>query len=108
MPMAQAENVIQNAILEYLSIRGIFCWRNNNQPTYDAKTKRYRAKSKYSLNGIPDILGILPDGRFLGIEVKTQTGRVSDAQKVFIATGLKNNALVFVARSVGDVIARGL
>lgn len=57
-----------------------------------------------SAPGVPDIVGILKDGRFLGIEVKTDRGRLSPHQERFIQNINDAGGIAFVARSVDDVI----
>lgn len=101
--MSAAENQIVDAILTYLELSGIYAWRNNNTPVYDAKKKTMRQMPKGSLKGVPDILGIFPDGRFLGIECKTKTGRPTINQKRFIEIADRLNAVCFVARGIKDV-----
>lgn len=70
---------------------GIFTWKQWQGPMSQPR-------------GVSDILGILPDGRFLAIEVKTRTGRVSEYQASFLYEITKNGGVAFVARSVEDVI----
>ena len=53
--------------------------------------------------GVPDIVGILPGGRFLGIEVKTAKGKLSDKQAYFKEMIEKNGGLYILARSIEDV-----
>jgi len=79
----QLERDLQNTIIEYLKIRGVFCWRQNNTPIYDAANKRYRAMPKHSMKGIPDILCVLPGSRFIGIEVKMEGKYLAPDQRVF-------------------------
>jgi len=57
-----------------------------------------------STPGVPDIVGILPDGKFLAIEVKTAKGRLSPHQERFIQNINDAGGLAFVARSPEDVI----
>lgn len=57
-----------------------------------------------STAGVPDIVGITKDGRFLGIEVKTKNGRLSPHQEQFIKRINDAGGVAFVARSVEDVI----
>jgi hypothetical protein len=59
-----------------------------------------------STPGVPDIVGVLKDGRFLGIEVKTEKGVLSDHQSRFIENINAAGGLAFVARSVDDVIEK--
>lgn len=59
-----------------------------------------------STPGVPDIVGVLKDGRFLGIEVKTENGVLSDHQSRFIQSINDAGGIAFVARSVDDVIQK--
>lgn len=66
---------------------------------------------KYGLaKGSPDLVGfVLGSGRFLGIEVKTARGRLSDDQTCWLEAAASHGALVGVARSVAEAmqIVRG-
>lgn len=97
------ETDIVRQILQYLSYRHIYCWRNNVGGTvYEGKSRNYFVK--HGLKGSFDIIGILPDGRFLAIEVKNEKGRVSEFQQLFIDNINNNHGVAFVARSIDDVI----
>lgn len=52
--------------------------------------------------GTPDLCGFLPDGRFLGIEVKTNSGTFSREQYEFLAKAAKAKAVVICATSWAD------
>ena len=58
-----------------------------------------------STPGVPDIVGIFK-GRFLGIEVKTERGKLSDHQKHFIDRINASGGIAFVARSYQDVVEK--
>lgn len=88
---------IRDRIVEYLEKRNILCWKDP-KPIYTSK----RGFSKS--NGVPDIHAILPDGRYLGIEVKTKTGKLSDSQKKFFEKVSHTKAIVILARSLDDVM----
>ena len=93
------EQQIQKQILDYLRYRGIFCWKNNTAGIF------VKARNTYIPShapGVADILGILKDGRFLAIEVKSPTGRVSPHQQQFLDEITARGGLAFVARSVDD------
>lgn len=95
---------IQNAILAYLNMRGIYCWRNNTVGIFDSKKGVYRKPmGKYQINGISDILGILKDGRMLCVECKSEKGKLTEAQKDFLENINSNGGVAFVARSIDDV-----
>jgi len=55
------------------------------------------------LKGVADVLGVLPDGRFLAVECKTATGRISPEQDAFIRNVNLRGGLAFVARGLEDV-----
>lgn len=99
--MRVRESEIQKAILQYLHARGIFAWTNKTTGTFDPYKKTFRKFT--GLRGVSDVLGVMPNGRFLAIEVKAKDGRVSPDQKSFIEQINKEHGLAFVARSVADV-----
>lgn len=90
---------LQKVILEYLNSRNIFAWRNNSGIAF----YKHRVVS-YGAVGSPDIIGIMPNGRFLGIEVKNKKGRLSENQKKFLYKIEQNGGVAIVARSLDDVI----
>lgn len=83
------EAVLTKAIRQLLKSVGIFHYKAWGGPM--------------SVPGIPDIIGCFK-GRFIGIEVKAQNGKVSDYQRDFIDAINQAGGLAFVARSVDDVI----
>ena len=96
--MANAETKIQHDILEYLTLCNIVAWRNNAGMLRIGKRLIQMAPA-----GSPDIIGLMPDGRFLGIEVKMPREAPTPVQRKFLQRLKDNGALVFVARSIGDV-----
>lgn len=88
--------------MELLAKHKVFFWRNNSTGLYDAGRQAFRKKGKYEIIGISDILGIFKN-RFLAIEVKSLSGKLSANQKVFIDNVNNNGGIAFVARTVGDV-----
>ena len=53
--------------------------------------------------GWPDITGVLPDGRFIGVECKAPGGRQSAAQKQMEREIRKRNGIYVLARCPEDV-----
>ncbi|MHA1166587.1 MAG: hypothetical protein ACTSRU_02115 [Candidatus Hodarchaeales archaeon] len=103
---ALSENDIQNSILELLRWKKICAWRNNNGAVYDIKSGHFRKKNKWEkIAGSPvDILGILPDGKFLAIEVKRdEREKPSEGQKEFLQNISSNQGIAFVAHSLSCV-----
>lgn len=89
--------------MQYLAWRGIFHWRQNNAPVFDPRRGCYRAHN--GIKGLPDIAGVLKGGRAFYIEVKAQSGKVSESQQAFIDRVTELGGLAIVARSVNDVSA---
>lgn len=56
--------------------------------------------------GWPDITGLLPDGRFIGVEVKSPAGRQSPVQKLMEQEIHKRNGIYVLARCIEDVVAQ--
>lgn len=106
------EGEILAAILDYLRLRGHFCFRLNNIPAtfIDRHGERqFRALSKYSMKGIPDIMLIRkPTGRVYGIEVKTPEGKISPEQADFGRKLIETGGEYIVAREIDDLIKVGL
>jgi VRR-NUC domain len=98
------EQAIQSEILRYLRARGVMAWKAGT----GAVRAEYKGRSRFVRFGVPgqpDILGVLPGGRALAIEVKTAKGVLTPAQRVFLAAISEHGALTLVARSVAEVHA---
>lgn len=96
------EKDIENQILTYLGIVGIFAWKNQSTGLYDPTRKVFRkSNSKHQIKGVSDILGIF-NGRMLAIEVKTPKtkNRTTAEQKAFIDMVNSNGGIAFVADSI--------
>jgi len=99
------ETDIQKAILDYLSVKRIFHWRQNNGAIYDPKIGGYRSHT--GMKGVPDIICVI-DGQFVGIEVKGPRGRQSADQKIFERRLIENGGKYILAKSVTDIEEAGL
>ncbi|MEG0426194.1 MAG: VRR-NUC domain-containing protein [Cetobacterium sp.] len=101
------ESEIQSSIIDYLQIlenRGkIFFQRVNNTPVYDPIGKKFRSMAKGTKKGFPDIL-VIADGRTIGLEVKTATGKQSKDQKDIENKFKQHGQEYFVVRSLEEVI----
>ncbi|MDR2482243.1 MAG: VRR-NUC domain-containing protein [Treponema sp.] len=93
------ENEVKRTCLEYLTLQGIYAWINNTG-ALPAGDKRF---IRFGHPGSSDIIGILPGGRFLAVECKSNTGRLSEAQEEFLAAVRANGGLAVVARSYEDI-----
>lgn len=88
-PEPHTEAAITESIRDLLRRFQIFHWKNWG--------------GMLGTKGVPDILGIY-QGRFLGIEVKSETGILRPEQKQFLENIQKNGGIGFVARNLDDVI----
>ena len=80
------------------AVEGVRVWRNN----VGVDTMR---GIRYGLSvGSPDLVGIAW-GRFVGLEVKTPTGRVSKEQTMWLDMVRRFGGVAGVARSVEDALA---
>ncbi len=94
------ESLILKSILQYLNmIPNVVCWRCNN-----GAVKIGERFLRFSPNGIPDILGFVSGGRFLAIEVKSKSGKLSKEQKEWRDRMESYGCIYILARSIEDVI----
>lgn len=96
----KSEAQIQQEILLYLGTRtDLRAWRSNAGAAIGQ-----RGLIRFGLQGQADISGLmLPEGRRIEIEVKTDRGRQSEQQRKFQRMIEKHGGLYVVARSVEDV-----
>ena len=96
---AGPEGKVLRDCLDHLNKRGIRAWRNNT----GAGNVRGRYM-RFSVKGSSDIFGILkPSGRWLAVECKSKTGKVTPEQTNWLAQMKADGALVGVVRSVGEL-----
>ena len=61
---------------------------------------------RFGLPGSPDLIGLMHDGTFLGIEVKSATGRQRPAQKNFQRMIESMNGVYLLVRSAEDALSQ--
>ena len=94
------ESELQSAILLAVPMSDCRIHRNNIGVTRTGKrTIRYGLWI-----GSADLIGILRDGRFLAIEVKTAIGRQTAAQVAFASMVVSFGGVFILARSVSDAL----
>ena len=59
---------------------------------------------RFGWPGCPDVLGQLRDGRLLGVEVKSPTGKLRPEQAVFLDRIRSAGGVAFMARDLRDVL----
>lgn len=58
---------------------------------------------RFGFVGCPDLIGMMRNGRFIGVEVKSQKGRLRPEQAMFLELVRANGGIAFVARDCRDV-----
>jgi len=97
------ESVIQKSILDLLT------WKSKNENIYFFRAGAGSMKMangrhfKTGRPGCPDIVVCSKGGKFIGLEVKTATGRPSQSQKVAEQEIEGAGGEYHIVRSVGDV-----
>lgn len=94
-----SERSVVHAALAYLGSRSdVLVWRNNTGAARDVSGRVIR----FGLVGSPDIIGV-HRGRFIGIECKSDRGRLSAEQSAFRQRFESCGGLYLVVRSVTDL-----
>ena len=96
--MASDENAIKRSILEYLKYRGIPATKHRSGTIF-----MHGRVIELGEAGWPDIIGVLPGGAFIGIEVKTKTGKVEESQQKKIMELQNKGALIYVVHSLKEL-----
>ena len=93
------EGRIKAACLRFLELRGLFAW-NNPTGAIEIRPGQFM---RFGKKGSADIIGCLPGGRFLAIEVKAPRGRLSPEQAAFLERVRGLGGLAIVARGFQDI-----
>ena len=103
MQLKATEKDIQKVILEWLTLKKYFCWRNNTGATPFQKKGGGNYFVRYGLVGSGDILGLTKTGRFFSIEVKAPGKKPTESQLNFMQAINENGGLAFTAHCLNDV-----
>lgn len=99
MIKGQKENIVLQQCLIYLNCRGIFAFRNNT-----GALKIGKRFVRFGYPGSSDIIGILPDGRFLAVECKRENGGILSGKQVeFLSRIKENGGVALVVHSLNDL-----
>lgn len=82
------EKNIENKIKNYLKLKGAYYFKHHG--------------NQFSQVGVPDIIACYK-GRFIGVEVKNETGKTSPLQDINLKMINEAGGIGIVARSVEDV-----
>lgn len=103
MKKVSEEKATQKLILEYLNNNKFYCWRNNTGMIFSEYKGKKRAWYA-GMKGSSDIIGVAPNGKFIGIEVKGKGNKPSLSQQMFLAEVTKRGGYALVAYSLEDVV----
>ena len=115
MRIADRESDVLAACLQYLTVKGIFAWRQN-QGAIPLRNGGYRRF--VGLRGVSDILGILPQrvevigegavrfGNLLAVEVKRPGEKPRPEQSAFLERVNELGGVGFCVHSVAELAAR--
>ena len=98
------EKDIQKTIIEWLSLKRIFFYRNNSGMVFMANRDGTKRAMRVGAVGSPDLVCVL-GGRYIGIECKKKGGKMSDSQHIFKEKLEKSGGKYILAFSLDDVIA---
>jgi hypothetical protein len=96
------EKDLQKLILDYLSVKRIFHYRNNSGVMF-SEYKGKKRMVRFGATGSPDIVAV-KNGIYVGIEVKNATASQNEAQVAFQQALEKAGGRYLLARSLEDVI----
>lgn len=102
MRAAKLERDIQQEIrLASGQVPGLTIWRNSS-----GVAERAGRTLRYGLcRGSSDLIGVLaPSGRLVALECKTEVGRLTEEQKLFLAHVRSRGGFATVVRSVSDFL----
>lgn len=102
--LKQSEHDIQTIIMSYLRLKGFKVWRcNSGRGFYEHKGVKRMVT--YGERGMPDLMAISPKygGRLVCIEVKSKTGKATQAQIDWLMNAEMHGAKTIVARDVKEV-----
>jgi hypothetical protein len=104
--LPQREQDIVRACLDLLQLRGVFSWRQNCGAVKQAGRRGHRDRfiRFASINGVSDILAVLPpNGRLLAIECKRPGNGPTEDQAAFLDAVTRRGGLAVVIYDVRDL-----
>jgi hypothetical protein len=100
--MNSKEALLQSKIVQFLQSIGVFFFSCPNEAKRSpALASRMKALGMRS--GVADLVALLPGGKAVFLEVKTDSGKQSDMQKLFQQRVESLGFSYYVVRSIEDV-----
>jgi hypothetical protein len=89
--------------LTSLKRSGLVAWRCPNGPVMHSINGGQKVFKKSPIKGFPDIAGVMPNGKFFAIELKTPKGRLSPEQVEWITRLNMTGAMAIVLRTREEI-----
>ena len=83
IPRGKEQDLVRPA-LQLLATRGVFCWRNNSGAVAGEHAGKRRFLRFGGAPGASDLLGVLPGGRFIAVELKRKGKKATPKQQAFL------------------------
>lgn len=96
------ESELLSYALTCLKRSGLVAWRVPNGPVIQSRCGQVYYKPS-PIKGFPDIAGVMPNGKFFAIELKTEKGRLSVEQREWITKLNMSGAMAIVLRSRDEI-----
>lgn len=92
------ESELLSFAITCLKQSGLVWWRVANGPI-----KHGGINKKSPIKGFPDLAGVMPNGKFFAIELKTDKGKLSPEQTDWITKLNMSGAMAIVLRSKDEI-----
>ena len=99
------ETSLVSACIQYLTLRGCFVYRQNQGGVKVTRKGRERLIRFAIVDGISDIIGMTPSGRYLAVECKVRPNKPTPEQSDFMARVRKSGGAALLIYSLDELIA---
>ena len=93
-------NVLTDQCIRHVKSLSGCMWRLQSQGQFDIKQNRWRPSGQK--RGLPDCIGLLPNGRFIAVEVKIGRDKMSEYQELRRSEIINSNGHYLIARNLDD------
>jgi len=102
MAKAQPHKRLVNACLQVLATRRVLAWENKTGGRKIQRPDGTLRWLEWGKKGSADIIGCMPNGRFLAVECKVGRDKLSPGQATFLADVLNHKGFGYVAEDNTD------
>lgn len=97
------ETDLVRACIDWLKSNGCMIWRQNQGGMKMAGDGPRRFIRFAHINGISDVIGLTPTGRFICVEAKQPGGKPTVEQEAFLAAVRANGGIALVVHSLDEL-----